>query len=375
MKKSLFVVSVLVLAISLALPLAGIVSASGSEIPDSKMGKLVKMSSDPRYDRNPSFLISKDKTYWLFFARGRNPIGIRGIDGYDPDSDSYDIYYKTAKSIPALQKAKENLIPGSNKVPPFNAQRDIATLQTNDGTIWVFVSSGYGVSTNEHVFYYQYKNGSWSGPTQIEGTDIAGHISVVEYHGKIWLFFDAWDYILKVTSWDGANWSSPVTISEKATLAKAIVDKSTFYLAWSYIDPSANEWGKYIGLFTSSNEGATWNNHGKIAEWPGGTNWDPVLLKDRDGFSLFWAPDAGVNGQFIAASYSRTPTVSGSWSAPRQITRASHKSESWWDFWPQPYVRGTTYLFFTSERSDNCTAKSDANIWMLEHNFEPGDFH
>ena len=144
---------------------------------------------------------------------------------------------------------------------------------------------------------------------------------------------------------------------------KAIVDSGKFYVVWSYIDPSADIWGGYIGLSTSA-DGTVWTNHGPIALWSGATNWDPVLIKDRDTFRLFWAPDAGPEGQFIATSTSKTPTVLDSWSTRVQVTTASYGGNNWWDFWPEPFNRGSTYLFYTSERNSDGTAMIDGNIWV-----------
>jgi len=335
------------------------VLASGST-PDSKA---FRVTTSPRYDRNPSFFKADDGTYWLFFARGRNSIGIRGMNGYDPDYDSYDIYYKTARNIQALQRATEKLLPGSDQVT-FNTQRDVAALQASDGRIWVFTSSGYAPSSDPRVFYYTYEGSAWSGPTSIENTAYAGHIHALENNGQIYVFFDAWDYQLKVTRWNGVNWSSPAMISAKATLAKATVEGGMFYAVWSYVDMNANEYGKYIGLSTSA-DGMTWTNHGEIASWPGATNWDPVLAKDGRIFRLFWAPDAGVEGQFIAMSTSENPTSPASWSTPVKVTTASYGAITWWDFWPQVYSDGLSYLAYTSERNDAGTNMGDANIWMM----------
>lgn len=359
MKRVLLVTLLIISTLSisaLALP----VSASS----ENAASKAFQVTTSARYDRNPSLFKAADSTYWLFFTRGRNPIGIRGVDGYDPDSDSYDVYYKTAKSIPGLQRSAEQLLPGSNLVTD-NAQRDVTTFQASDGTIWVFTSSGYAPSTNPYVLYYKFDGAAWSGPTQIPGTWDAGHINALEYDGKIWVFFDAWSYILKVTYWDSdvSSWSSPVHISDNASIAKAIVYQGTFYVVWSYVENNVS-YGPYIGLSTSE-DGAVWTNHGEIASWQGGTNWDPVLIKDNKVFRLFWAPDAGVEGQFIATSTATNPTDPDSWSAPVKLTIANYDTGSWWDFWPQPYYDGLTYLAYTSERNSSGTSMSDGNIWLM----------
>jgi len=361
MKKVLFPTLTVVLALSLALPMAGPVKADGRG-PASEVSQPVQITFSLRYDRNPSFFIGRHGTCWLFFTRGRNPIGIRGNDGYDPDFDSYDIYYKTARSIPALEKAADNLVPGSNLVTN-NTQRDVAALQAHDGTIWVFTSSGYAPSTDPRIFYYKYDGANWSGPTPIEGTSYAGHIDALEYHGKIWVFFDAWEYVLQVTSYDEkkASWSTPQIMHNDATIAKGITHGGKFYVVWASMSEGA---GTGIYLSTSTN-GATWTTTSSpVASWPGLTNWDPALIKDRDMFRLFWAPSNSE--QFIATSRSSNPTDPTSWSTPIRVTTASHGTDNWWDFWPQPVKRGATYLFYTSERNSSGTARADGNIWMLE---------
>lgn len=328
------------------------------------VSKPIQITTDSHYDRNPSFFQANDGTYWLFFTRGTDNRGVRGFNGYDPDSDHYDIYYKTAKSLPSLQKATENKVPASN---PINGQRDVATLQASDGKIWVFSSTGFGPGVNQ-IYYYIY-DGAWSGPTSIsvEEPKWIGHIDAIENDGKIVVIYDA-EYFLKALYYDG-TWHGPFEIKSDATLGKAIVDNGIFYVVWSYLDPDQNIWGGYIGLSTST-DGISWVNHGQIASWPEATNWDPVLIKDRDMFRLFWAPDAGSEGQFIATSKSSNPTNIDSWSIPVHVTTASYGTESWWDFWPEPYKKGrgsegSLSVFYTSERNSAGTEKTDGNIWLI----------
>jgi hypothetical protein len=329
----------------------------------------IQITSNPRYDRDPSLLRANDNTYWLFFARGRDARNIRDYEGYNPDLDYYDIYYKIAPSIPGLQKAKETKIPLE---PPDNAQRDISAFQSVDGTIWVFVSTGLGQGTQRSIYYYAY-DGTWHSPVAIPGTDYAAHISAVQKDGKIWVFYDI-GYTLYVTSYDEAalSWSAPVLVTGKATIAKAIVEDGRFYVVWTYVDPIANEWGTGIYLSTSA-DGTAWSStETSVASWQseGATNWDPVLMKatdkGKDVFRLFWAPDAGAEGQFIATSTSADPTNASSWSQPVKMTTSSSGANSWWDFWPQPYAKGVQYLFYTSERNAAATDRIDGNIWMMQ---------
>jgi hypothetical protein len=323
----------------------------------------ILITTNPQYDRNPSIFRATDDTYWLFFARGRDLRQIRDFNGYNPDLDYYDIYYKTAASILGLETAAETQIP---LTPPNNAQRDISALQTKDGIIRVFTSTGLGEGTQRSIYYYSY-DGTWHGPTPVPGTDYAAHISVLEDRGRIWIFFDI-GYSLYLVSYDEITlvWSSPLHIADNATLAKAIVDAGTFYVVWTYVD-GVTIWGSGIYLSTST-DGITWDStQNPIAVWTGAgaTNWDPVLIKDKDLFRLFWAPDIGSGGQFLATTTSISPTVETSWSTPITLTTSSLADKSWWDFWPQPYTSGFQYLFYTSERNAAATDRIDGNIWLM----------
>jgi len=325
-----------------------------------------QLTSDPHYDRNPTLFQARDGTWWLFFTRGLDSIGVRGLYGYDPDQDRYDIYYKTVGwqdgSFLGLPKATEKLLPGSDA---SHGQRDVTALQASDGKIWVFSSTGFGPGEN-HIYYFTY-GGVWQGPTPIpiEEPNWIGHINALSYEGKIWVFYDA-EYSLKSIYYDG-TWHGPFDIAADATLGKAIVDRGKFYIVWAHL-VAPDIWGDYIGLSTSS-DGMAWTNHGKIMSWPGATNWDPVFIKDSDSFRLLWAPDAGNEGQFIATSDSHKPTDPTSWSTPVQVTTASYGNENWWDFWPQPCKiwRGISrplMLVYTSEGSSDGTKRIDGNIWL-----------
>jgi len=324
--------------------------------------KNTQITTNSQYDRDPSIFRASDFTYWLFFARGRDSRQIRDFNGYNPDLDYYDIYYKTAKFLPGLEKASETKIP---LTPPDNAQRDISALQTKNGIIWVFTSTGLGEGTERSIYYYTY-DGSWHGPTAIPGTDDAAHISVLEDRGQIWVFFDI-GYILQLVSCDEntAAWSSPIIVAagpsgEGATIGKAIADKGRFYVVWT--TPSGS--GIYI---STSADGISWSSTtNPIAAWTGATNWDPVLIKDYDLFRLFWAPDGGNEGQFLATTASKNPMKETSWSTPVKVTTSSSGGNNWWDYWPQPYTQLIQYLFYTSERNTTGTNRIDGNIWMMQ---------
>ena len=332
----------------------------------------IQLTTDPHYDRNPSILLADDGTYWLFFTRGKTFPGIRST-GYNPDLDYYDIWYKRSQSLEGLKRASEWKIPLDPSENAWSAQRDVAALQTADGRIWAFSSPGYGPEggTDRGILYY-ISDRAWTGPFIIrpgtyDGCGI-GHLDVLEFKSRLWVTYDDC-YTLKATSLDPASgWSEPVTIAERSTLGKPIAEDGSLYIAWVYIDPLLNLWGPGIYL-SSSPDGNSWTStQSPIAAWGNGlTNWDPVLIKDRKIFRLFWAPSD--TEQFIATSSSRTPMDPASWSDPVRVTSASGNGNSWWDFWPKPIPKGrhgdgTLALLYTSEGNADGTGMTDGNIWM-----------
>jgi len=334
----------------------------------------IQITTDPHYDRNPSVFQGKDGNYWLFFTRGNDDRGIRDFDGYNPDNDFYSVWYKSAKKLADLQHAMETKVPID---PPYStAQRDVAALQTDDGRIWVFTSPGYGPEPganekNKAIHYYILdKHKTWTGPFSVlPGSYDAcgiGHIDVTESRGKIWLFYDAC-YSLKVTSYNPSTgiWSDPVLINSTATLGKAIVTRDNFYVVWVYLNADRGAWGPGIYL-SNSRDGKTWlTGSVPVAAWGNGlTNWDPVIINDKNKLRILWAPSD--TEQFIAITSSTTPSNPSSWSSPLRVTRASSSGNYWWDFWPEAIKSDSNIaLFYSSERNPDGTSRSDGNIWLL----------
>lgn len=89
-----------VITLTLLVLAVGTVMASNNNNNDNgqKIGKNIQITTDPKYERNPCILRTNDGTYWLFYTRGKDNRGIRGLQGYNPDLDYYDIYYRTSKS-------------------------------------------------------------------------------------------------------------------------------------------------------------------------------------------------------------------------------------------------------------------------------------
>ena len=325
----------------------------------------VQITSDSHYERNPSVLEADNGMWWLFYTRGRDDRGVRSND-YNPDLDYYDIYYRVARTKEGLMTAQDHKVPGNY---PDNAQRDVSAIKTGDGTIWVFTSTGLGPGVDRSAYYYRYDRSGWSGPVIVPGTNYAAHVNAVTDGDKIFIFYDV-GYNLNVTVYRNQQWSDPVLVTTDATIGKGLSDRGVLYVVWSHIVESDNVWGDWIGLSVSHDKGLSWQSYDRIAAWPGATNWDPALIKGTKVFKLFFAPDTGNGGQFIAMSSSNNPVDTASWSVPIRVTTAQYGLNSWWDFWPDPLgiAEGHTTvvdLFYTSERNRAGTKMTDANIWMM----------
>ncbi len=77
------------------------------------------LTANAEYDRNPS-LVNDGSQYWLFWTKGddTSTSGVRGT--YDPDSDTYVVYYKTATTIAGLAAAAETKLALSESSRPAN---------------------------------------------------------------------------------------------------------------------------------------------------------------------------------------------------------------------------------------------------------------
>jgi hypothetical protein len=123
-----------ILVMFVALLVFPLISAAFGFGKDKDLKNPIQITTDTLYDRNPDAIRIHDGKIWLFYTRGRNPIGVRGVSGYDPDADVYDIYFRTANNPAELVMAPENLAPGSDQVK-VNSQRDIAVVEARDKSI------------------------------------------------------------------------------------------------------------------------------------------------------------------------------------------------------------------------------------------------
>lgn len=350
----LFIIFALLLVASL---LVGIpVMAQGPTILEVSAPKQLTM--DAHYERNPSVFRAYDGTFWLFFVRA-NSATPHVRPGYDPDSDSYDIYYMTSTD-------QGNTWSTPTKIPRASTnQRSVAAFQDGIGNIWVFVS-GFGGS-DKKIRYYKYSAGTWSGPTLVSNTMLANHIdALVARDGKIWIFFEATDSSCDAiySANGGLTWSSRIHVAGPyGGVPRAIqASNGMFNVVYTNADK--------IWLTTSSTGMAgTWSTPVQIVDGGASPNfdYDPVLYQVGGSYGLFWAPwsDPGAGGTDRQQIRVITSLDGSVWSVPRRITSGGYKSTVWWDMWPDALVDGSTvYLFYGSEK--NGSARGDGNIFMFK---------
>ena len=135
-----------------------------------------------------------DGNYRLFYTISENG-GERGEGSppYNPDNDSYTIWYKKASSIAGLETATATQLPNSD--PPAGLdQRDVAAYQWNNFLV-VYASSGQSGSDKNLRRYYTSNGTTWLGPFLTGyGSPITpyqvGHHDMVLASGNIYLVFE-----------------------------------------------------------------------------------------------------------------------------------------------------------------------------------------
>lgn len=335
------------------------IKATPSSTQISEVSKAVRLTSSHFYNRNPSFFRAQDGAYWLFYTEGETD---PATPSYNPDSDTYDVYYMTS-SDNGTTWSTQSLLDLSN---PWPSERDVSAFQGSNGTIWVFSASGYGPGSDNVIRYYTYNSTIWSGPYLVTsgGNNVTGgHIDALQDGtGKIWVFYED-SSLIYCTSYNGSAWSSPVQISETGKhggTPRAMIDASgDFNVAWC----GWTEGGIYR---SASSDGVSWPTPQLILT-SSYTACDPTIVQDANGtYWLFWAPwDSTSDSQWLEVVSSVDGTT---WSSSIHVTCGGYGDSYWWDMWPEAYVKpdGDMLLFYTSEVASGSYVKGDGNIWMFE---------
>jgi hypothetical protein len=323
-----------------------------------------RLTLDSHYDRDPSFFKANDGTYWLFFARAVDgtETGAGCDDGWNCDAATYDIYYMTSGDSGSTWSS-ETLM--SDSITGFT-QRVVAALQDGDGNIWVFVSSGSS-GTDQSIYYYisEDEGASWSDPVAIQYEDspvTGGQIDALEDSaGVIWVFYSDSGTSYVTTNDDGATWSEPELLDVDGSIPKAFVDGN------NDINVVVIHGGNGVYRWV---HGGDWEGPQEIAnseEHPIWGDYDPVLYQHGNGvYRLYWAPyDDTAKSQWIQYVSSSDGTM---WTPATLVTKGRYdETDYWWDFWPEVFEdTGTTFLFITSERSNDGTERIDGNIWLIK---------
>jgi hypothetical protein len=326
------------------------------------------LTANGEYDRNPS-IIHDGTDYWLFWTKGDNTstAGVRGT-GYDPDDDTYVVYYKKAATIASLAGATDTKLALSDPGPPYDFdQRVVTAVVANDGTqdcIYAIVSSGFSASHRSHgMYYYKYDGSTWSGPVTMIAPDSANqygaHVNAVSDGSTIYIVWDSG--VSKFFTYDPSTdtLTGPTQISTD-NMPKITLMGSTLYVV-SIEDGSGD-----IEVYSSATSPVSWSSHSTAIA--GGGMYDPCIFNDGTNLYVVSAPWVATDRQYLVQTkYSGT-----AWATPKTVSYGGYGTTEWWDYWPIGYHDGTdAYVFFTTE-TDSPTY-SDGEIayvkmdWDLSH--------
>ncbi len=310
-----------------------------------------KLTGNTNYGRNPS-IVKFAGNYYLFYTVSQNG-GER--DPYDPDADSYGIWYKKASTIAGLETATPTLIPGSDSAPAGFNQRDVVAFEFNPGfsMLYVYASSGQS-GTDKNIYAYIGNGSTWyGGPTAFGGFQV-GHHDVVVAGGVYLVYEDNAGQIQIAKSGDGANFSAPTLVRSSGGMPRMIYDGSDWYMVYTS--------GNSIKLATNPNADPTTGSFTDVTTFspvvPADGNYDPDICQVGSEYRIYYAPyNTGTDTQWIEATTSDDPGNAGSWSTA-QVHVTSNTGT--WTYWPTPFVDGSdAYLFYTAEASPG-------NIFMLD---------
>jgi parallel beta-helix repeat protein len=324
------------------------------------------LTANGEYDRNPS-IIHDGTDYWLFWTKADSG-GVRGEGDYDPDDDTYVVYYKKASTIPGLAGATETKLALSDPGPPYDFdQRVVTAVVANDGTqdcIYAIVSSGFSASHRSHgMYYYKYDGSTWTGPVTMIAPDSANqygaHVNAVSDGSTIYIVWDNSKSQFFTFDPGTDTLTGPTQISTD-NMPKITLMGSTLYVV-SIEDGSGD-----IEVYSSATSPVSWSPHSTAIA--GGGMYDPCIFNDGTNLYVVSAPWVATDRQYLV----QTKYSGGSWATPKTVSYGGYGSTEWWDYWPIGYHDGTdAYVFFTTETDS--PAFSDGEIatvkmdWDLSH--------
>ena len=310
----------------------------------------LQLTTDPHYDRNPS-VFKAYGTYWLFFVRAASATP-HIPPAYNPDTDSYDVYYMT--STDGVSWSTETKLTACS-----TGQRGMAAFHDDTGAIWVVTSAP---GNNSILYFKSTDNGTtWTGPVNTGYT--GSHVDAFQASdGKIWIFYEG-NGIEAIKSSDyGSSWTHVTGIgpSPNDGIPKAMEADGKLYVVWCNWNVGGKAW------YTTSTDGLTgdaWAAPQLLVDVPGTIMCDPVMVKNASEYVLFYAPwETATDAQWIEVI---TSTDLSTWSNRSRVTNGGYGTTYWWDMWPDVLVDGSDlYLFYGSEK--NGTQRGDGNIFMYK---------
>ena len=325
-----------------------------------------------RYDRNPS-IAYYDGEYWLFYTKGDDGTtnGVRG--SYNPDNDSYVIWYKRAATVAGLASTSETRLDLSATDRPVGFdQRDVSAVVFNSN-LYVFASAGFGGSDHP-VWYYKW-SASWSGPTSLGllGMTGCGHANVTCDASQVYLVVEdgvaPTDLRSLAYTWNGTVLNGPYTIASGNGVPKITIKGSTLYVVSIASTTTA------IEMHTSP-VGATpsvWTWVSNPITVSGASVWDPCVFHDGSTLYVVAAPaTSSPDRQWLMQTKSIDDGVI--WSTEKRVSLGGYGSSYWWDFWPMGYYDGADkYLFFATE--GNSPTYGDGEIAYIKMNWDLANDH
>ncbi|MGH2754698.1 MAG: sialidase family protein [Actinomycetota bacterium] len=305
----------------------------------------VALTSGAKYDRNP-VILEDGTTTDQFFARSQDDCD--RIAGCSADNSNYDLYYMT--SADRGRTWSEPVLMAVNPGPGSSAfrGRTISATRTDDGTVWVFWTSG-GNGSDIHYFEKPAGQPFPSAPTGTLSGNFYYNAEVVSKGNTIFMYAeDSSDGNTYVQTFDGTTFSPRQVALSNASIPKVIVDnKGVFRMA----SVTAYTWPDVDVRVASSTDGITWGAPQVVVDGDGTiTNWDASLAQGADkSYHVVWAPDQNDGSQRIETISSKDFST---WSNRQVLTTGTDGTNNYWEYWPEAAALQGNFLqvYFTSER-------------------------
>lgn len=357
----------------LAAAIAAVVLAVAPAVAMAEVGQARTSGNGPgqKYDRNPSVVTDGAATY-LFFARSEancNRLSTPVSPGC-PDNISYDLYYK--KSLDGGKTYGPATLVATNPTPGFGPfyGRTISAVATPDG-VHVFWANGGTIGPVYHLFKPTGSDTFSSPEVTPNTTPLIFNVWAVSRGSEVLLYSEEYDPTQSITArrytasgptLTPAGGPTDLPDTQDANIPKAFVD-SGGTVRLTMVKPG--EGGDYV---TSSQDGLAFPPPTLAAPADeGAVNWDPNLVQNAGGvYFLYYAPDDGTGRQRIAVTSSNDFVH---WTATREISPGQTGGTRYWDYWPEPVLRGNqVVLYYTSERgfTDGSSGKyptGQGHVW------------